>query len=114
MHFTKVRRFKKNQFKFENLRVRSLNSIRNLDMLLTIAIGYIGFISEKADERVFVMELIEYSKRIYGANKFVFYAIADGLYTLLSKCKQGISGMLKKKPKSMQLSMVSDVGFGWC
>lgn len=107
-------RFKKDQFRFENLRVRTLNSIRNLDLMLTIAIGYIGFISEKSDERAFVMKLIEYSKRIYGANKFIFYAIADGLYTLLSKCKQGIVDMLKKKPKSMQLSWFNDDGFGWC
>lgn len=107
-------RFKKKQFGFENLRVRSLASIRNLDMLLTIAIGYIGFISEKCDERITVMQLIEHSKRIYGANKFVFYAIADGLFVVLSKCKQGIADMLKKKPKSMQLSLFTDVGFGWC
>ena len=30
------------------------------------------------------------------------------------KCKQGIGDMLKKKPKSNQLSLFSDVGFGWC
>lgn len=107
-------RFKKQQFGFENLRVRSLNSIRNLDLLLTIAVGYIGFISEKSDERVIVMQLIEQSKRIYKANKFVFYAIADGLFVVFSKCKQGISDMLKKKPKSAQLSLFADVGFGWC
>ena len=29
-------RFKKNQFKLEDLRVRSLNSIRNLDLILMI------------------------------------------------------------------------------
>jgi hypothetical protein len=107
-------RFKKNQFGFENLRVRSLASIRNLDLLLTIAVGYIGFISEKCDERITVMQLIEHSKRIYGANKFVFYAIADGLFAVLSRCKQGIADMLKKKPKSMQLSMFPDVGLSWC
>ena len=107
-------RFKKQQFGYENLRVRSLKSIRNLDLLLTIAIGYIGFISEKSDERITVMQIIEHSKRVYGADKFVFYAIADGLFAILSKCKQGISDMLKKKPESMQLSMFSDVGFGWC
>lgn len=107
-------RFKKQQFGYENLRVRSLKSIRNLDLLLTIAIGYIGFISEKSAERITVMEIIEYSKRIYGANKFVFYAIADGMFDILSKCKHGIADMLKKKPKSNQLSLFSDVGFGWC
>ena len=87
---------------------------RNLDLLLTIAIGYIAFISEKSDERVTVMQIIEYSKRIYGANKFVFYAISDGLFVMLSKCKQGISDMLTKKPKSMQISLFDDVGFDWC
>lgn len=60
------------------------------------------------------MQLIEQSKRIYKANKFVFYAIADGLFVVFSKCKQGISDMLKKKTKSTQLSFFSDVGFGWC
>lgn len=104
-------RFKKKQFEFEDLRVRSLKSIRNLDMLLTITIGYIGHISEKSDERKMAMELIEYSNRIYGANKFVYYAIADGIVVLLSKCKQGITDMLKKKPKSMQLSFLPDIGF---
>ena len=34
-------RFKKNQFKPEDLRVRSLNSIRNLDLILMIVVGYI-------------------------------------------------------------------------
>ena len=91
-------RFKKQQFGFENLRVRSLQSIRNFDLPLTVAVGYIGFISEKADERIAVMQLIEQSKRIYGVNKFVFYAIAYGLFVVFSKCRQGIADMLKKKP----------------
>ena len=47
----------KQQFGFENLRVRSLKSIRNLDLMLTVAVGYIGFISEKRDERIAVMQL---------------------------------------------------------
>ena len=63
----KFYRFKKQQFGFENLRVHSLVSIRNLDMLLTIAIGYIGYISEKCNEQISVIQLIEQSKRIYGA-----------------------------------------------
>lgn len=106
-------RFKKQQFGYENLRVRSLNSIRNLDLLLTIVIGYIGYVSEKSNERITVMQIIALSKRIYGANKFVFYAIADGLFDILSKCKQGIADMLRIKPKSMQLSLFTDIGFGW-
>ena len=104
-------RFKKQQFGFEDFRVRSLKSIRTLDLLLTIAIGYIGFISEKHDKRRIVMELINISKRIYSVPKFVFYAIADGLFTVLAKCKQGISDMLQKPPKTTQLSFVTYIGF---
>ena len=74
----------------------------------------IGFISEKADERIAVMQLVEQSKRIYEVNKFVFYAITHGLFVIFSKCQQGIADMLKKKPISMQLSLFSDTGFGWC
>ena len=80
----------KQQFGFENLRVRSLKFIRNLDLMLTVAVGYIGFISEKRDEQITVMQLIEQSKRIYGVNKFAFYAIAYGLFVIFSKCRQGI------------------------
>lgn len=107
-------RCKKQQFGFENLRVRSLKSIRNLDLLLTVAIGHIGFISEKADERIAVIQHIKQSKCIYGVNKFTFYAIAYGLFVVFSKCKQGIADMLKKKPKSMQLSMFTYSEFNWC
>jgi len=106
-------RFKKQQFGFEDFRVRSLKSIRNLDLLLTIAIGYIGFISEKHDERRMVMEVIQISKRIYDTPKFVFYAIADGLFAVFARCKQGIAGLLRKRPKSAQLCFFPEVGFGW-
>ena len=106
-------RFKKQQLDFEGFRVRSLNSIRTLDLLLTIAIGYIGLISEKQEQRRMVMEIIQISKRIYGTPDFVFYAIADGLFTVFARCKTGIAHMLRKKPKPLQMSLFSDVGFGW-
>ena len=97
--------FKKQQFGFEDFRVRSLNAIRTLDLLLTIAIGYIGLMSEKADDRRIVMEVIHLSKRIYDVPRFRFYAIADGIYAVLSKGKPGISYMLKKKRRCGQLCL---------
>ena len=106
-------RFKKQQFGFENFRVRSMQSIRNLDLLLTIAIGYIGIMSEKVDERGACMELIELSKRIYGLPKFLFYAIADGFAMLFAKCKRGLGDMLRKRPKARQLTLMPEAGFGW-
>ena len=105
--------FKKQQFDFENFRVRSLQSIRNLDLFLTIAIGHIGMISEKVEERKTAMALIVVAKRIYNAPKFLLYAIADGLFSVFAKCKSGIADLLRKKPKDPQLSLLSDVAFGW-
>ena len=98
-------RFKKQQFNLEDMRVRSLNSIRNLELLITIAVGYIGFVSEKCEERITVMQLIECSKRIFGTNKFIFYAVADGLFALLAKYKQGINHMIFNSPKPPQLQL---------
>ena len=105
--------FKKQQFDFEWFRVRSLKSIRMLDLLLTIAIGYIGMMSEKADERAIAMETIAISKRIYGTPKFPFYAIADGLSAVFAKVGRGISVMLRKPQKSMQISLFSDSKLAW-
>ena len=100
--------FKKQQFGFEDFRVRSLNAIRTLDLLLTIAIGYIGIMSEKSDDRLMVMELIHVSKRIYGVPRFRFYALADGIYSVLSKGTPGVSHMLKKQRRCGQLCLFSE------
>jgi len=106
-------RFKKQQLAFEGFRVRSIKSIRNLDSLVTIAVGYIGLISEKAEERIMAMELIQVSRRIFGTPKFVFYAIADGLFFICAKTTLSLSRMLRKKQKDrdLQLSLDCEVGF---
>jgi len=78
-----------------------------------IVVGYIGYISEKQEEKPYVLELIKIPKRIYDIANFVFYVIADGLFVVLSKGKQGIVEMLKKKKKSAQLSFFKDEGFSW-
>ena len=104
--------FKKQQFEFEDFRVRSLNAIRNLDLLLTIAIGYIGKMGERTDDKRIVMELIHISKRIYGAPKFNFYSIADGIFEVFSKCKKGIALLLRKQQWDGQLSLFATPVFG--
>jgi len=104
-------RFKKQQMNFEGFRVRSIQSIRNLDLLVSIAIGYIGMISEKADKRPIVMELIAVSKRIFKTPKFIFYAVADGLFEVMARSKLGIEDMIRKKPVSIQLTLWKNFGF---
>lgn len=87
-------RFKKQQFNLENIRVRSLNSIRTMDLLLTIAIGLIGIFSNQEKTKLFYL-VQKTSKRIYDIPDFDYYAIADGFKYILEKTVTGIGSFLK-------------------
>jgi len=93
-------KFKKQGFGFEKFFVRSLKSIQNLDLMLTVAIGYIGILSEKINDSIEVMEIIEASKRLYGLSKFTFYAISDGLAAIFAKSYVGIRTFLRQPMRS--------------
>ena len=64
-------RFKKQQFELEDLRVMSLQSIRNLNLLAMLAVGYIGLTTEIHKDSIFLAELKECSQRIYEMPKFI-------------------------------------------
>ena len=98
-------RFKKQGFGFEKFLVRSLNSIRNLDLLLSMAIGYIGILSEKVDDSIEVMMIVHASKRLYGLALFTFYAISDGLAEIFSKSYVGLQSFFRKPEYSPQLTL---------
>ena len=72
-------RFKKQQFELEDLRVMSLQSIRNLNLLAMLAVGYISLTTSIQKDSIFLAEVKECSKRIYGMPQFVFYAIGYAL-----------------------------------
>lgn len=98
-------RFKKQQFELEDLRVRSLQSIRNINLFVTLAAGYIGILSSEKDDSVFMLELKECSKRIYDIPKFIFYALGYAMERVLSRTRSGINGYLPRKTKSQQLTL---------
>lgn len=97
-------KFKKQGFGFEKFLVRTLKSIRNLDLMLTVAIGYIGILSEKTNESIEVHEIIEASKRLYGLSKFTFYAIAYGLKEIFGKLHSGVSAFFVRVSRPKQFS----------
>ena len=100
-------KFKKQSFDFENIRVQSLKSIRNLDLLLTIAIGYVAEISGKSDNIKIRAEIIEVSKRLFGVPDFIYYAVADGIFEVLKAVKSGIGRFFSLPQYDGQLSFFS-------
>ena len=110
-------KFKKQSFDFENLRVQSLKSIRNLDMLLTIAIGYVAEISGKSENIRLRAEIIGVSKRLFGAPNFVYYAVADGIFEILKAVRSSIGRSFSLPDNDGQLSLfsyceISSLNFG--
>lgn len=98
-------RFKKQHFELEDLRVMSLQSIRSLNLLATLAVGYIGLITEVHKDSIFLAEIKECSRRIYKMPQFILYAIGYALERVLSMCRSGISGFLPPKAKSQQITL---------
>jgi len=103
--------FKKQRFHFEDFRVRSLAAIQTLDLLLTVAIGYLGLFCSEVDADSDVIALIQMSKRTQKifdyikTTKIYYHAILDGLTFLFALLSVGISGLFAKKPVPNQLSL---------
>lgn len=101
-------KFKKQSFDLENIRVQSLKSIRNLDLLLTIAIGYVAEISGKSDNIKLRAEIVEVSKRLFGVPNFIYYAVADSIFEILKAVKSGIGRFFNLPACDAQLSLFPD------
>ena len=102
-------KFKKQEYNFENFRVRTLKSINNLNKMLTYTIGLIALLSEKIGKREFVNKIIKESKSLKDNVYLWFYQLARGIYNILSKAKCGIrdwQNIRKAKQYDGQLSLL--------
>ena len=102
-------KFKKQEYGFENFRVRSLTAIRNLNKMVTYTIGLIALLSEKIGKREFVNKIIKESKSLKEKVYLWFYQIARGIYNILSYARTGIRGweeIRKTKVYDGQLSLL--------
>ena len=104
-------RFKKQQFDLENFRVQSLQSIRNLDLILMIVIGFLALFSNQKNKTKLQLIVKKISSRIFGVPDFDYYALADGIKEILKKSYTGISNYLKscyqKHRSQAQLRLLS-------
>ena len=102
-------KFKKQEYGFENFRIRSLTAIRNLNKKLTYTIGLIAILSEKIGKREFINKIIKESKSLKEKVYLWFYQIARGIYNILTYARSGIRGweeIRKTKVYDGQLSLL--------
>ena len=101
-------KFKKQEYNFENFRVRSLKSINNLNLLLTYTIGFIALMCEKLGKNMFAQEIIKESNSLKDKVYLWFYQMARGIYNILKNAKIGIKewqNIQKSPPNYCQLSL---------
>lgn len=101
-------KFKKQEYKFENFRVRNLKSINNLNKLLTYAIGLVVLLSEKIGKREFINKIIKQSNSLRNDVYLWIYQIARGIYNILMMARTGIrewQNIRKTKQYNNQISL---------
>ena len=69
-------RGKKQEYDFENMRVRTLKSMNNLNIMLTIHLGYVAMLSDKIDKKLLIIKIIEASKSL--RNKAIVWFSSNG------------------------------------
>jgi hypothetical protein len=92
-------RFKKQQYSFEDFRVRSLNAIRTLHQLVTILTGYLALLTQEPDS-VITCILREIAKPVprhkkRRAKTLLHYELAAGFARLLRKTIANLKAYFK-------------------
>jgi hypothetical protein len=84
-------RFIKQAYNLEDIRVRGWQSLKNL-IVLVLAVFY--FVCAELGKRlklnILLRRIYQKAKRFFGIPSFKFYAVADGIYTLLFASLKGI------------------------
>lgn len=98
-------KFKKQEYHFENFRVRSLKAMNNLNKMLTYAIGLIALLCEKMDKSMFVKTIIKESRSLKDKVHLWFYQMARGIYHILMNAKTGIRDWQQIQKYDGQISL---------
>lgn len=100
-------RAKKQEYRFEDIRLRTLKGMNNLNLLLTIHIGHINKLAEEMDKKLLSIKIIEASKSL--RNKIIVWMsqFSRGIKAILSYAHTGIKEWQKieTRNKYKQLSL---------
>ena len=102
-------RAKKQNYDFENFRVRSLNTINNLNLLLSVVMLHIGILSENIDKKLLTIKIIYESKSLKDKALVWYGQISKGIMEMLKLAKIGVINLkkpeIRDKYRQLQLSI---------
>lgn len=100
-------RFKKEQYKLENIRVRTLHAMNIMNTIVMILAGHIGVLAENIDKKLLVIKVIERGKSLKGKAYLWYYQIAKGIKNIIMYAHNGIREFqdIRKKEEYRQLQL---------
>ncbi len=99
-------RGKKQEYDFENMRVRTLKSMNNLNMMLTIHLGHLAFLADKINKNLLTIKIIYASKSLKSKSIVWLSQIARGIKNILALAHNGIKELQHiKKSEFIQLEL---------
>jgi len=97
-------RFKKQHFRFEDFRVRSLGAINTLNLMVTYAIGFLVSIAEKRDTSALRGATIARAQALKARVSFLLYRLGLGVFRILAQAHTGIREWgIRRKSAFVQL-----------
>ena len=101
-------RGKKQEYDFENFRVRNLESINNLNLMLTIHLGHIAILADNINRKLLTIKIIYASKSLKQSSIVCLSQIARGIKEILKLAHTGIKEwqQVEVREKYRQLQLV--------
>ena len=98
---------KKQEYDFENMRVRTLESMNNLNMMLTIHLGYIAILADKIDKNLLTIKIIYASESLKQKAIVWLSQIARGIKNILKYAHKGMKEWqeIETRNKYLQLNL---------
>lgn len=100
-------RSKKQEYEFENMRVRTLKAMNNLNLMLMIHMGHLGMLIEDMDKKLLTIKILERSKALKKKVIVWFNQIARGINEILKYAHTGIKDWMgiEHRPCYKQLQL---------
>lgn len=99
-------RVKKQQFGFEDFRVRNLVSINALNQYLTYYLGFLGLIAEKPVWNKLKHAIIKKADAIKDNVLFLYYRISKGISGILAYARSGIKDWFYRPPREKYVQLM--------